>query len=175
MTWPTAVAVAIIVATGSLAGRASWIDARTHRLPNALVLPCYPIVVIGLAVLTWLGQPEWLGALLGALAWTLPTGLLWLLGGRSGMGPGDVKLAAPLGATLGLLAPSIALLGVALAFAAGGLVALARMVRGGRGVRVPFGPWMIVGWCTALVSAVVLGSVGSVSTQSSLSTHLIGV
>lgn len=153
MAGPTTVAVAMISATGILAGCAAWIDARTHRLPNALVLACYPVVLAGLGGLAWLGHPAWTRALVGALAWGVPIGLLWLLGGPRGMGPGDVKIALPLGATLGVLSPGIAAFGVALAFVAGGIVALAQAARRRAAVRIAFGPYLVVGWTLGLVGA----------------------
>lgn len=141
--------VATMVAVAVLAVRAAWIDIREHRIPNPLVLACYPIVLVGLVAVAFVGRPSWLAAAFGAVAWAAPIGLLWLLGGRTGMGPGDVKLAIPLGATLGWLAPHLAVIGIAIAFVAGGCFALALMARHGSGVRVAFGPFMVAGWVIA--------------------------
>jgi len=143
--------------TGVLCGWAAWVDAREHRLPNALVLSCYPVVLLGLAGSSWLGRPSWSAALIGILVMAGPIGLLWLVGGRLGMGPGDVKLAVPLGASLGSLSPRIAMLGLALAFVVGGLVALVQMVRRRASVRIAFGPYLMAGWMLALLAFLMLG------------------
>jgi leader peptidase (prepilin peptidase)/N-methyltransferase len=148
----TAVVVAALVAVGLLAGAAARIDAREHRLPNSLVLSCYPVVLLALACLAMIGEPKWLVVLLGLLIWALPIGLLWLLGGRRGMGPGDVKLAVPLGATLGLVAPAAAVIGIAAAFGVGGCFALVRMVRRSAARSLAFGPFMLAGWGIALLA-----------------------
>lgn len=148
----TAVIVAALVAVGLLAGAAAWIDAREHRLPNFLVLSCYPVVLLALTCLALIREPKWLVALVGLLIWALPIGLLWLLGGQRGMGPGDVKLALPLGATLGLVAPVAALIGIVAAFVVGGCFALARMVRRSAASSVAFGPFMFAGWGIALLA-----------------------
>lgn len=75
--------------------------------------------------------------------------LLWLVH-PGGMGLGDVKLAALIGAVLGVLAiPALFL-----AFAAGaalGVVLLARLGPRARKVAVPFGPFLAAGAVAALV------------------------
>lgn len=100
----------------------AWIDAETRLLPDVLTLP---LLLAGLAVNAAGWRVPWPQALLGAAAGGL---LLWLpqllfraVTRRSGVGQGDYKLLAALGAWLG--AP--ALVGVVFyAAAAAALVGL---------------------------------------------------
>lgn len=154
------VVVGTVAIVGILATAAAWIDAREHRLPNALVLPCIPVVLLGLTAGAALGSARWLPAAVGAAAWAVPTGLLWLAGRGAGMGPGDAKIALPLGATLGWISVPAALLGVLAAFVAGGAYALVAMARDRRSMartRVPFGPFLVIGWAAGLLAGRLLG------------------
>lgn len=75
---------------------AAWIDGKQLRVPNWIT---FPMVLAGLAYNTWTGGWSGLGA--GLLGMTV--GLLCLLPLYSvgGMGAGDVKLMAGVGAWLG--------------------------------------------------------------------------
>ena len=111
--WPTVIAV--LIATIS--------DIRSRRIPNWLVLP---FSLAGLAVSAivygWHGlEQSLLGILLGAFL----MGILYWLGG---MGMGDVKLCAAIGAWIGPGQLGIALVVMGMA---GGLMALAWAVCGG--------------------------------------------
>jgi prepilin peptidase CpaA len=84
--WPTLTVLAVAVFT----------DLRSRRIPNWLVLP---FMVLGLAVCTW--QRGWHGlgnSSAGLGLAILLYGFLFFLGG---MGAGDVKLAAAIGAWIG--------------------------------------------------------------------------
>lgn len=90
------------------------VDAAVFRLPNVLV------AALLLAVL--LRAPDLTQALIGgALGSGIFALIRWVYGavrGREGMGLGDVKLMAPLGALVGpLLLPQLVLLAAGLAFA----------------------------------------------------------
>lgn len=119
------------------------LDVEHHWLPDALTLPLIPLG-LGAAALG-LGPPildRLLGALVGAM-------VLWLLGvayerlrGQEGLGGGDPKLLAAIGAWVGLLQLPFVLLGAGLL----GLLALLLMrLRGqavGRTTRLPLGALM---------------------------------
>jgi prepilin peptidase CpaA len=111
--WPTV--VMLLVATIS--------DIRSRRIPNWLVLPFLAAgIVVSTAThgLSGLGQSLW-GVLLAGLL----LGILYWLGG---MGMGDVKLCAAVGAWIGPRQLGLALVIMALA---GGLMALFWAIRGG--------------------------------------------
>ena len=127
------------------------IDLQHRILPNVITVPG---VVVGFAVSLWL-PPGWLSSSLGLL---LGGGVLFLIGevyyrtrGVEGMGMGDVKMLAMIGAFLGW---PLMLLTLILATFSGAIVGLAMIVsgRGGAKAALPFGTFLAVG---ALVSAVV--------------------
>jgi leader peptidase (prepilin peptidase) / N-methyltransferase len=134
------------------------IDLRVQRLPRPLVLMLYPVVLIGLALDSILGPlpPGLAGALLGALiglaVWTLVIGGLWWFTRGRGMGFGDVTLAPALGASLGWVSPWLAVFGLLTAFMVGALVGAVLLLSGRarRGSRVPFGPFLALGWVMAV-------------------------
>ena len=129
------------------------IDARTHRLPNRIVLPTLGAVVL-LVVLDGVltGDLErMLRSLLGGLALGGFYALMRLMS-RQGIGGGDVKLAAVIGVVLGWHSWTTLLIGALAAFVLGAVYALALMAlrRADRNTRIAFGPWMIVGAVLAI-------------------------
>ncbi|MGQ0559773.1 MAG: prepilin peptidase [Sphingosinicella sp.] len=132
------------------------LDAEYHWLPDLLTLPLIPA---GLAV-AWAGFGPPLGErLIGAAAGFIGLAAIgWLyrrLRGRTGLGGGDPKLLAALGAWVGALALPWVLL------AAGALGLAAALLMHFRGeevkatTRLPLGSLLaIAGWATWLVSAV---------------------
>ncbi len=130
------------------------IDLSEHRLPNRLVLPVYPVVLVAVALD---------GAAAGV--WPLPAVaagagafiFLLLLSVAGGMGMGDVKLGGALGLCLGGLGVVWAAAGLLVAFvcgAIGGVIALSmRSPAGGDarwGRRIPFGPFLLAGFWTSV-------------------------
>ena len=124
------------------------IDLRVRRLPDAIVLPSYPVIALLLAAAAALDGDWWalVRALIGAsvlfgfffaLAWFYP----------AGMGFGDAKLAGIIGGLLAYLSWSTlavgAFAGVLLGAVAG--LTLIAIRRAGRRTPIPFGPWMIAG------------------------------
>jgi prepilin peptidase CpaA len=111
--WPTL--VVLVIATIS--------DIRSRRIPNWLV---FPFLVAGVAVSSvthgWSGLGQ---SLSGVLLAALLLGLLYWFGG---MGMGDVKLCAAVGAWVG---PSQLLLALVMMAIAGGVMALIWAVCGG--------------------------------------------
>jgi leader peptidase (prepilin peptidase)/N-methyltransferase len=131
------------------------IDARCHRLPDALTLPSYPVALalLGLAALLQPGGAgHFLGALAGlALAWGVF--LLQVLIYPAGLGWGDVKLAGLLGLYLGWLGLGALVAGLFLGYlfaAAAGLTLIAAR-RASRKSRLPFGPYLLAGTLTAIL------------------------
>ncbi len=134
----------MLLAAFLLAG--AWIDARTRLLPDSVTLP---LLWLGLLFnagdgLVPLAQAVW-GAAIGYLAlWLLNAGYK-LLRGRDGMGGGDMKLLAALGAWLGagMLLPVV--------FLAALFGLLTACIRWSGQREVPFGPALAAaGWLVFL-------------------------
>jgi leader peptidase (prepilin peptidase)/N-methyltransferase len=134
------------------------IDVELHRLPDALTLPSYPVLLVLLAAAS-LADGDW-GALaraaVGAVGMLVLYFVLMLAAVRfGGFGFGDVKLAGVLGLALGWLGGAELFLGAVLPFLYGAVVAIAAVVavRGlGWKSSVPFGPSMIAAAFTAVLA-----------------------
>ena len=131
------------------------VDLEVLRLPDALVLPAYPVVAVllGLAALAT-GDGS---ALLRAVACAGAAVVLFLVlalvaPSADGLGLGDVKLAGVLGALLGWFGWYEAVMGLLTGFVIGAAASLVLLLlrRVGRGGSIPFGPAMLAGaylWC----------------------------
>ncbi len=111
--WPTSIVVVV----------ATVMDLRSRRIPNWLVLP---FLAAGVVVLTW--RYGWHGleqSLAGAALGLLTFGVLFWMGG---MGAGDVKLFAAIGAWIG---PGQLFLALVLTGLAGGVMVLGWAAWGG--------------------------------------------
>lgn len=138
----------------------AWIDWRTYRLPDVLTLPLF---ALGLAGSWWFDRDNWIDHLIGAAAGLFFFAFIALLfrvvRRREGMGFGDAKFAAALGAWVawqGL--PSVVSIAALSALA----VAFIREV-GPKSVqsdeRLPFGPFLAAGgWIVWLYGPMVLFS-----------------
>jgi leader peptidase (prepilin peptidase)/N-methyltransferase len=132
------------------------IDLDVRRLPDAIVLPSYPVAVVLLAVPVLAGRDWEVGprAAAGAGALFLLYGVLWFIR-PDGMGLGDVKLAGVLGLYLGYLSWAHLAVGGFAGFLLGGVVGAALMAAGraGRKSKIPYGPFMLAGAWLAVASA----------------------
>jgi leader peptidase (prepilin peptidase)/N-methyltransferase len=132
------------------------IDLELRKLPNAIVLPSYPVIAVLLTgAAAW--QHDWwplARAGLGAMA-LFGFFFLLVLIAPAGMGWGDVKLAGLLGGVLAYLSWSALLIGGFGAFVLGAVVGVATMAAGraGRKTMLPFGPFMIAGALLAIFFA----------------------
>jgi len=138
----------VLLVVGSAGVALTVIDLDHHRLPNAIVLPLYPVALAGLVIAGMVSDSwHWLAALVGAVLWLVVVGLPWLVSAGRGMGFGDVKLAPVLGAVLGWAAVSAAVTGLLAAFLLGAVVGLGAMLFAGadRKTALPFGPFLIGG------------------------------
>jgi leader peptidase (prepilin peptidase)/N-methyltransferase len=132
------------------------IDIDHHRLPNAIVLPSYPVLALLLAAPA-LWQRDYAPLLRAAV------GCAALFGGYfalalaypKGMGFGDVKLAGLIGAMLGWLSYSALLVGAFAAFLLGGVAGIGVIAsrRGTGKTPLPFGPFMLAGAALGLYLA----------------------
>ncbi|TWI02893.1 leader peptidase (prepilin peptidase)/N-methyltransferase [Luteimonas cucumeris] len=125
----------------------SGIDLRTQLLPDQLTLPLMWLGLIAAVENLYIGQKA---ALLGVMAGYISLWSVWWLykqiSGKDGMGHGDFKLLAALGAWVGLsgILPTILLSSLV-----GALVGSAWLVMKGRdkATPIPFGPYLAVaGW-----------------------------
>lgn len=127
------------------------IDLDTQRLPDAIVLPSYAVVIVCGAGMSLLGG-DW-GAFARGLTGMAALGTFYLvlaIAVPRGMGLGDVKLAGVLGFVLAYLGWGPLAVGAFGAFLLGGTFSIVLMVlrRVGRKSGIPFGPWMLAGaWC----------------------------
>ena len=131
------------------------VDLDVHRLPDALTGPTFLIALTGLTGVAvvegdWL---SWRRALLAALVLGALYLVLVLIGGGSGMGVGDAKLAPSLGLLLGHLTWGAVLVATMATFLLGGLAALWLVLARGasRSTHLAFGPAMVAGTLGALV------------------------
>jgi leader peptidase (prepilin peptidase)/N-methyltransferase len=126
------------------------IDLQHQILPNSITLPG---IVAGFAA-SWFLPPGWMSSLIGIAA---GGGVLYAIAeayyrvrGHEGLGMGDVKMLAMIGAFLGW---PLMILTLVLASFAGSLVGVALMAsgRGGMKAALPFGTFLALG---AIVAAV---------------------
>ncbi|WP_109124916.1 A24 family peptidase [Dyella sp. C11] len=143
---PNLVAVAGLIFTWTLIALAG-IDFRTQYLPDQLN---YPLLWLGLLLsllpMFVLPNAAILGAAIGYLSLWSVYWLFKLLTGKEGMGYGDFKLLAALGAWMGPMAllPVILLSSFIGAIVGGSLIALRKH---GRDIPMPFGPFIAAaGW-----------------------------
>ena len=157
-TQPVLIAVIFVIA-GWVMVALAFIDLDAHRLPDAIQLPSYPILlamlVIGAAVSGDGGSL--LRAVLAGVALFAFYFVLLLL--PSGFGFGDVKLAGLLGMLLGWLGWVTVVRATFATFVIGGLVAVALMVtrRKDRRDEFAYGPSMLAGAIVAVVLSALSG------------------
>jgi leader peptidase (prepilin peptidase)/N-methyltransferase len=128
----------------------TFIDLDHQIIPDPISLPG---IVVGFLAALVLGQPTWLASLFGIV---LGGGVLWAvaegyyrLTGREGMGGGDIKLLAMIGAFLGWKAVPVTLL---IGSLGGTVIGFGLLLLQGRDTRtpIPFGPFLAFGALCAL-------------------------
>jgi leader peptidase (prepilin peptidase)/N-methyltransferase len=126
------------------------IDLEHHLLPNVVTLPG---IVVGIAF-SFVTEPGWVASIIGAI---VGGGGLWLIAEayyrlrhEEGLGMGDVKMLAMIGAFLGW---PLMILTLVLASFAGSIVGVGLLTtrRGGMQAALPFGTFLALG---AIVAAV---------------------
>ncbi len=130
----------------------TYIDIRHYIVPDEFSIYAVPVGVAGVLLVRWLGYdgvPSWQQSVVGALAGGGTLGavalLYWLVRREEGMGLGDVKLLAMIGAFLGALpALPIVLMVGSMSGAAVGITVLLFQRKGLRSA-LPFGPFLALG------------------------------
>ncbi|MFK2878995.1 prepilin peptidase [Rhodanobacter hydrolyticus] len=142
-TWP---ALAGLILTWTLIAL-SGIDFRTQLLPDQLTLPLLWLGLLLALKAMFIATPAAIvGAAIGYLSLWSVYWLFKLLTGKEGMGHGDFKLLAALGAWMGPMAllPIVLISSLIGAIVGGSLIALRRHESG---VPMPFGPFIaMAGW-----------------------------
>ena len=152
--WVAAVLLPMLIAVTA-------IDLQHQIIPDAITLPGIGLGVLGSLIsgrpglhVPWLGLAgSWPGVVADSLLGIALGGGLFLviiLASSGGMGGGDMKLGAMLGAFLGWQLGLVALL---LAVLSGGLVAIGLLLLGRRGRKeaIPFGPFLALGGAIAFL------------------------
>jgi leader peptidase (prepilin peptidase) / N-methyltransferase len=122
------------------------IDVRHQIIPDVITLPG---IVAGVIANLATGRVGWLDSLIGiAVGGGIFLVIILVSGG--GMGGGDMKLGAMLGAFLGW---KLGLLALLMGVLAGGAVAVVLLLLGrkGRKEAIPFGPYLALGGAVALL------------------------
>jgi leader peptidase (prepilin peptidase)/N-methyltransferase len=139
--WTTLLAVRLLFLSAMIALFA--IDLEHHLLPDAITLPG---IVVGLIASAFL-PPGFVSALIGVL---LGGGVLWAVGeayyrysGQEGMGGGDVKMLAMIGAFLGWQQVIVTLIFSSIAGSIIGLLVIA-IKRGGMKHALPYGTFLAI-------------------------------
>lgn len=123
----------------------TFIDIDHRIIPDVISLPGIPIGFVASFALT---QPNWTGSLLGivigggsllSIAWGYQ-----LLTGKDGMGGGDIKLLAMIGAFIGWKGVLFTIMASSFI---GTLAGLAAMLKAQKGLKMalPFGPFLAIG------------------------------
>jgi leader peptidase (prepilin peptidase)/N-methyltransferase len=132
-----------LVFTGSLLA-IIVIDSYHKIIPDAISLPG---IVIGFAVsffnpiVTW--QQSGIGLLIGGGVLYAVAAGYYLFTKREGMGGGDIKLLAMIGAFLGWQSLPFVVFGSSLLGAVGGIGAMAKQKKGGK-TMIPYGPFLSI-------------------------------
>ena len=133
-----------IALCGAVLAAAALVDLHEQRLPNRLLVVALAATVVSVVVA---GEPALVGR--AAIGMLLGGGLLLLVRLTRGVGMGDVKMAAVVGASTAPLA----------IVSAPVAIAIAAMVAAGYGLlakrtRLPLGPALWLGWAAALAAGV---------------------
>jgi len=124
----------------------AYVDFRTFRLPNSITLPLI-IAGLGLSAFTsWVftnAQSALIGACLGYAVLWLPNYVYRLIKKQDGIGMGDAKLLAALGAWLGWSSLPSILLVASVSGLIGGMLWL-KWNQHSYGHAFPFGPFLAI-------------------------------
>lgn len=151
--WEHPVAAVFLAAMVAVCGWLSVIDFDEHRLPNRIVGPLAVAVAVAvIAAGLWTGEPGRSGR---AMLFGLAAAVFLLIGNLiGGLGMGDVKYAFPLATALGWFGAEPVLTWAFVTAAVGGLAGFAVIVSGqGRRYRIPYGPFMTIGFFAGVLSA----------------------
>lgn len=132
----------------------SAVDLYQLRIPDRILFPGMGVTALALIGASLLGEVKlsWIGAAIGAVAYSAVLGVAWLISPR-GMGFGDVKLGLLLGMAVGWLYVPLVLFAIGIGCAIGALVGGALMLVRRRNVAFPFGPALALGAVTVILAS----------------------
>lgn len=128
------------------------IDARTHRLPRALIWPTW-IVVTSVFTAETVADGEQIADLVRAMAGSAVLGGFYVViaaVSRGGIGAGDVRMSALVGCVLGWHSWPALVSGTLLAFITAGIITVA--FKRDKKSAISFGPAMLLGAIAALLT-----------------------
>jgi len=132
------------------------IDITTHRLTRSVTMRAAFIggPLLSIAAIAN-NQPGKIGVMALSFMVTLVMFMTLSLVSKSGIGAGDVRLAAVVAMFLGYLGANYVLQGLAFGFMLGGVVALLLLIsrKATRNTRIAFGPYL----CTGAIAVVLFG------------------
>lgn len=137
---------AALAGSGVVLVMAALVDVHERRLPNVLIGAALVLPMVGAAAVLDGGAVA--RAIVGAL---VAGGAMLVVRLIRGVGMGDVKMAAAVGAGTGVLSPELAAVAIAVAALGAAAWGMAR-----RRATLPLGPSLWFGWAVA----VALGSTG---------------
>lgn len=132
----------------------SAVDLYQLRIPDRILFPGLGITALALIGASLLGEVKlsWIGAAIGAVAYSAVLAVAWLISPR-GMGFGDVKLGLLLGMAVGWLYVPLVLFAIGIGCAIGALVGGVLMIVRRRNVAFPFGPALALGAVTVILAS----------------------
>jgi leader peptidase (prepilin peptidase)/N-methyltransferase len=132
----------------------SAVDLYQLRIPDRILFPGLGITALALIGASLLGEVKlsWIGAAIGAVAYSGVLAVTWLISPR-GMGFGDVKLGLLLGMAVGWLYVPLVLFALGIGCAIGALVGGTLMILRRRNVAFPFGPSLAIGAVAVILAS----------------------
>ncbi|NJP30164.1 prepilin peptidase [Microbispora sp. SCL1-1] len=132
----------------------SVIDLRTRRLPDALTLPSYVVLLALVAVGGIVSRDGALtvGLILGALG---AFSLYWCFRRmNTALGPGDVKASGLVGGILGTIGAHAWVVGIGAGLILAALYAVTMLIsrKGSASTLIPYGPFMFAGCLVAVLA-----------------------
>lgn len=146
--WPALLAVAYLLAVAVPLTR---VDLRERRLPNRMVLPAFPIALVGQVAATILGS-DWLRLVTAVVASLLLLGAGVFASARFEFGMGDVKLIAAIALALGWFNPLLPLVALLLASVGASAWVGAKVLFAGASLQssIALGPYLLLGYAVSV-------------------------
>lgn len=142
--WPALLGVGYLLAVAVPLTR---IDLRERRLPNRLVLPAFPVALVGQVVATSLGS-DWMRLAVAVISAVILLAVGVFVSTRFNFGMGDVKLIAAMALSLAWFNPLLPLIALMLASVAASAWVGAKVLFAGASLQasIALGPYLLLGY-----------------------------